>query len=591
MLLSVVACPLWVRDKQQTPSRSLTFGRVRLRTGREKLFRWSLVRAFISVNVVSLETLFSDAYHFNLPYYQRAYAWHVSNVGRLLADVAEAAEGPQAARGYCLGKVVLAKKIDNPETALVDGHQRLMTLSLCFAVLRDLEADPERKSAIDRYLSGRNGPRLSPQDSLADFCRSYYQEPGSTRLEPEDDLETLSETERNILENRNYILNELSSSEWSEERRRRLAHYLANSCCTIATILDDEDEAWRLLRVEEDTRLGFSAADCAKWSLLSLVPTSERGQCQKIWERAAKLLGQDDLHALLEHVRLITWRKRSERPVELDLARSLKLNERGRALAFFKETLLPHAERLADLRKKGVDYQRLGALTVAGAAESMRWVHPHVWVPAALLWLSQGHSDEATLVFFRRLERLVWMMRLAGFDPVKQQSRMLQVLGDIDKSGDATKMRSLDISPEMRGEALSSLRASSFDSKRYCARLLRRISLSLGQDPGPINSEALTLEHVLPKGFNSDPSWRKAFPSRSSVKAHAHTLGNLTFLTAAENHAADMASWETKRPLYARSKLVLANRLGMTQQWTAESIKNRTEELIRLLFQSWEMRS
>ena len=548
------------------------------------------MRAFISVNVVSLETLFSDAYHFNLPYYQRAYAWHVSNVGRLLADVAGAAESPDAERGYCLGKVVLAKKKDDPETALVDGHQRLMTISLCFAVLRDLEPDPKKKSAIDRYLKGTRGPRLSPQDGLADFCRSYYQEPGTTQLEPEEDLEFLSETERNILENRNYIVRALSSSDWTEERRRHLATYLADSCCAIATVLDNEDEAWRLLRVEEDTRLDFSAADCAKWSLLSLVPAAERAACQKIWERAALLLGHDDLHALLEHVRLMAWRKRSERPVELDIARGLKLNQPGRALEFFKDMLLPAAERLAYLRKRGVEYQRIGGLTVSGAAESMRWVHPHVWVPAALLWLAKSRSDDATLIFFRKLERLVWMMRLAGFDPVKQQSRIVQVLSDIDKVDDPAKMRSLEISPEMKAEALSSLRAPSFDSKRYCARLLRRISLSLGQDPGPIHPETLTLEHVLPQGFQSDPTWRKAFPSRQSVKSHAHMLGNLTFLTAAENQTADTASWETKRPLYARSKIVLANRLGMTQQWTSESIRNRTEELIRLLFQSWDLK-
>ncbi len=65
---------------------------------------------------------------------------------------------------------------------------------------------------MNRFLFGSRGARLSPQDSLAGFCRAYYQEPGSTALEPEDDLDTLSETERNIIENRNYIIAELTSA-------------------------------------------------------------------------------------------------------------------------------------------------------------------------------------------------------------------------------------------------------------------------------------------------------------------------------------------------------------------------------------------
>jgi hypothetical protein len=77
------------------------------------------VHEFISVNVISLEELFSDAYHFRLPYFQRAYAWHTVAAGRLLADVttAMAANKPY----YCLGKLTLAQLPRSPEPARI-GH-------------------------------------------------------------------------------------------------------------------------------------------------------------------------------------------------------------------------------------------------------------------------------------------------------------------------------------------------------------------------------------------------------------------------------------------------------------------------------------
>ena len=119
---------------------------------------------FISVNVISLKELFSDAYHFRLPYFQRAYAWHTVAAGRLLADVttAMAANKPY----YCLGKLMLAKSPRSPETALVDGHQRIMSLTILFAVLRDLEDDAADKARLAR-LHRRIGHRLSPQETIS----------------------------------------------------------------------------------------------------------------------------------------------------------------------------------------------------------------------------------------------------------------------------------------------------------------------------------------------------------------------------------------------------------------------------------------
>ena len=100
----------------------------------------------------------------------------------------------------------------------------------------------------------------------------------------------------------------------------------------------------------------------------------------------------------------------------------------------------------------------------------------------------------------------------------------------------------------------------------------------------------LTVEHILPRGFAQKSGWRKHFPTKRVVQANSHKLGNLTFLTAADNQAADTLDWQDKRPIFARSKLVLANRLGVTGDWTAQSITSRTEDLIRILFESWDLK-
>ena len=541
---------------------------------------------FISVKVISLEELFSDAYHFRLPYFQRAYAWHTVAAGRLLADVMTAMTANKPY--YCLGKLTLAKLPDSPATALVDGHQRVMSLTILFAVLRDLEEDQTVKARLQNFVAGA-APRLSSQETIREFLHELVQAPGATANEPEEDIADLSETERNIIENRNHLRSELMSAEYTLQMRRSLAAYLASRCCVIVSSVEDEDEAWQFLRTEEDTRVEFNATDRAKASLLSIIPQGDRAECQRMWEVSEALLGADDMVALLGHIRTLKLRKRTERPLEIDLGETFKLNAPGKGVAFFRDEVLPASRLVAELRKPAATQGKPGS-AIADSCERLNWITPHLWVPAALVWLSKERSAAESVLFFKRLERLVWMMRIAGLDPAKQQTRIIQLAGEIERGVKPDAMRELEISYAMRDAALTNLRSKTFDAKQYSARVLRRISVALGQDPGPVNATSVTIEHILPRGFAQKSGWRKHFPTKKVVQAHSHKLGNLTFLTAADNQAADTLDWGDKRPIFARSKLILANRLGATADWSVQSITSRTEDMIRILFEAWDLK-
>lgn len=542
------------------------------------------VHDLISVSVLPLKDLFSDDFHFRLPYFQRAYAWQTEQVGRLLSDITGAMRASGGRRGYLLGKLVLAKRKGQPETALVDGHQRVMSLTLLFAVLRDLESNPRFQERLNGFIRGRE-LRLTPQEAIAPSCERFVQAPGATSVEPDEDLDILSETERNIIENRNYLRTELTSVEFTPDMRHALVDYLAEQCCVIVSSVDDEDEAWASLRTEEETRVEFSKTARAKFNLLAIVPANERSECQRVWEACETLLGASDMHALLGHLRTLKRRRQSGKPVEVEIAESYKFNVAGAGAAFLKAQLQPAAECLAALRR--TDENPFG---VGEFAERLRWIDMQLWVPAALLWLQTKRDTEETKLFFKRLERLVWMMRIAGFDPTKQHNRIVQLLGEIDRGGPVSKMRELEVTAEMRDKALTNLRSPSFDAKHFSGRVLRRISIALGEDPGPIARDRLTIEHVLPRAFEAKSGWRAQFPSVRSVKQYAHRLGNLTFLSPEENQAADAFDWAVKRPILARSQCVLSRRLGEQEDWSPPQIYGRTEDLIGILFKDWEIK-
>jgi hypothetical protein len=543
------------------------------------------VSDYISVKILSVRDLLSGSYVFHLPWFQRAYAWHTPEVGRLLTNVVDAMQ-LGTTRRYFLGKIVLAKPTASAETALVDGHQRVMTLTLLYAVLRDLESDEHRRQALQGFIAAPH-PLLQSQHATAEFIRRFVQDPGSTVLQPEDDMADLSETQRNIIENRDYLRTELSNGSFDELARRDLATFVADRCKVLKCAVEDEDEAWQILQTEEETRVEFTPADRAKSSLLSIVPSAERRRCQKLWEHCEALLGATDLYALLVHLRTLRLRNLSDKPVEADLARAYAMDAMG--LAFIQNELVPAAELLARIRA-GTIGAPAQQQAIAAAIRQASWIDPQYWIPVALNWLMRrDERDPDTAQFFPLIERLVWFMRLSGADPIKRQRHILRLLGEMDKGAGPAEMRELEIPKAVRAMALDNLRSPTFDAKHYAGRVLRRASVALGQDPGPVHAANCTLEHILPRSFLADGPWRKDFPNRKSVQSHAHRLGNLTFLTAADNQAADTFDWNAKRRILMSSNFVLSKRAGAARQWTPASITDRTEDLIAVLMKAWQL--
>jgi hypothetical protein len=536
----------------------------------------------ISVSVIPLKTLFSEAYQFKLPYFQRAYAWQTAEIGRLLTDIVAAMLRDGGERGYFLGKLMVAQKKGEAETALVDGHQRVMSLTILFAVLRDLESDPGRQDLLSSFIRGTT-LRLTPQDAMAVTCERFVQAPGATSLDPDEDPDVLSESERNVIDNRDHLRAELSSSDYTPEIRRALVSYLAEKCCVIVSSLEDVEEAWNFLKTEEETRVDFSKADRAKFHLFAIARAEERSECQSIWSACEATVGPDDMHALLGHLRTLKKRKLSGKPIESDIAESYAFNKPGACLSFLRNDLQPAAARLTNLRR-GAD------MAIRPYVERLSWIDPQLWVPAALLWLQRPRAEAQTALFFKRLDRLVWMMKIAGFDPTKQYNRIINLLGEIDRTDDVSKVPALDVTGALRVAALANLRSTTFDAKHYCGRVLRRISLSLGQDPGPIEKSSLTLEHVLPRSFSAKSGWVSAFPNARAVRNYSHRLGNLVLVSPAENQKLATFDWETKRKILAQSPFVSARRLAEAPQWSPARILERTEEMIGILFNEWDIK-
>ena len=162
----------------------------------------------LQVKELRLEQLFSESFLLRIPDFQREYVWETDQAMQLLDDIAEACMSGRST--YFLGSLVLVGSSESGATwDVIDGQQRITTLVLLLATLRDLEEDDQFRESLDYRLNdpgdpvvGRNAtPRLVLRELDREFVRSYVQEGSVEELFALTYEDTSTHAQRRIIEN------------------------------------------------------------------------------------------------------------------------------------------------------------------------------------------------------------------------------------------------------------------------------------------------------------------------------------------------------------------------------------------------------
>ena len=172
--------------------------------------------------------VFSDEFLFTIPSVQRPYSWTTEEAGELLEDLLEYIDQQNITEGniaqindpYFLGSIVLVKKGDNIFEVL-DGQQRLTTITILLAVLRDYLGG-EYANSIKGMLARQGNFLLQTKDRYRielrkrdqSFFQKFIQEDGATNYLKQD-TEFKTDSQKHIRDNAIYFierLNEIDSS-------------------------------------------------------------------------------------------------------------------------------------------------------------------------------------------------------------------------------------------------------------------------------------------------------------------------------------------------------------------------------------------
>lgn len=565
-------------------------------------------RVSIATQQYEIRKIFSDEFVFTIPLYQRPYAWTTEEAGLLLEDLLGAMgnEGQdlEEVPPYFLGSIVLTKG-DKPDSEVVDGQQRLTTITILLATLR-ASIQSTKARDLDQFLYEKANAfartpsryRLTLRKRDAEFFQQYIQEEQGIKNLLALPPMALSESQRNIRDNAQAFMERLQQI--PEKERVRLGEFLVLNCFVVVVSTADFDTAYRIFSVLNDRGRNLSYADILKAQIIGDIPAEEQEEYTNKWEEVEVLLGSDGFQGLLTLIRVLSAGVRMRKNLLEEFHTHVYPTPQRRMTAqqLIDHLLHPYGYILHTIST--ANYK--GGPFAAEIEELLCWLNrlPHKeWLPAALqYWGRNRDKPEIVLRFLKDLDRLSVGLLLLNMSYNRRAERYHQLQMSIKKNHDLYIHSSpLQLSDDeqygiykvLNGDLYVNVNAS------LCKYILLRLDSLLSDGTASYTIPVISVEHVLPQRPPANSEWARWFPGEAQ-RRFVHRLGNLVLLSRQKNQTANNYDFARKKKIYFSnqqgvSPFVLTSQVLHTREWTQDIVQKRQHDLVERLTRYWNLKS
>lgn len=553
----------------------------------------------------SLAKVFSDDYVFTIPGYQRPYSWGRDQTQELLDDLLGALTVAPAqlsnAAPYFLGSIVLIKGEASPEATVVDGQQRLTTLTLLLSAIRATVSDVDMQKDITSCIYEKGSLvkgtqaryRLSLRERDRDFFRQYVQhENGLQTLAQHNTV--LPDAQLRLSENAQLFMNGLAKL--SQDELVRLVQFIITRCYLVTVATPDLDSAYRIFGVLNSRGLDLSATDILKAEIIGGVEPKLRELYTERWEDEEEDLGRDEFNELFGHIRMV-YRKAKPQSTLLKEFKE-HVDPTKQPMLFVDEVLLPMAQALKELR----DADYASQYHAEQVNEHLRWLNRlefKDWIPPALaFFVKHRQQPDVVLTFFKDLERLAYSMlvRKAGIN--ERIERFSALTAAVQAGSDIVALTSpLQLSPEEQQQVFDALSGPLYEthSSRALALLLLRLDHLLSDGSAQYQHDVVSVEHVMPQQPAPNSQWLSWVPEQSTHRLWVHRLGNLALLSRRKNSSASNRDFAWKKSSYFTkggvSAFALTTQVLQHDEWTESVMQQRQDVMLSKLEAHWRLQA
>lgn len=551
----------------------------------------------------TVRSLLQGEKQYVIPLYQRTYSWRRDNFQQLWDDLIDLTQTGNS-EVHFLGSVVLAPSPNNTAAGVqswlvVDGQQRMTTLSILLCAIRDYVAkeDPRLSEKIDdlylinKYAEGDGRYKLLPtQLDRPSWTSLVEDKPGK-------------DGEDNIGEAYRFFTQRLQEKDDPEDPHdiAALESAITGQLGIVEIAAHPGDNVHRIFESLNHTGQPLRQVDLLRNYLFMRLPARGDHIYQNLWEPLQGLLSADQLEELIWLDLVIRGDdKATQNSVFRQQQRVLNaftgegaieywIKELYQEAIFFRRVADPSYEPSLELRKALQRLRRWGAQIVNPIALHVLMEHDRGTISA-----SEGANA------LRVVESYLVRRMLVGLASTGTNRILMSLVRELEGTPPTPRKLTFLLSqPRKRFPDDDNVRTAVLEQPFYWrgrpnqrAAVLRALEEDL-EHKEPVNFEKarLQIEHILPQTLT--PDWREVLKAECSgdetveevQKSVVHTLGNLTL--TGYNARLSNQRFDQKRTEFSKSGLALNNSIVESATWGRGAIQSRGEALTDRIVRIW----
>jgi len=539
--------------------------------------------------VENLNTILKS-YDYEIPQFQRDYSWQKEHVEDFWNDAWDSINDENS--NYYFGPIVLVKTKDDLIFKVVDGQQRITTLSILISVIRDISLTTENgdvhANTINYLVSDRTREKI-PSLKLNENNDEYYKNFILKDMDPESKikLKPSNQHEKNLFNAYRVLLEKIKKKYLGDKKNVFTTEHKALTLeieefmrsvlynfKIFKIVLDNDDDASKLFATLNERGLSLSISDLIKNYIFSKSPKN-RDENHKNWQFVIDTLGENiKTDKYLQH-HFIAWKEH--------------VKEQNLYSAITNEVRNPKSvtEYLDSLKSYCKDYSDI--------MSSDEKQNPHTDLRELFLELQNDSAQPFVLNAIRKwgkkskeIKEISKMCLDIHFRAKTIGSRSAKEI--VDAFADAAKLvRNPKDNVEI-SDIKTILEEIDFYDKDFMA-LIRNKDFSVKNAkyflkkieryrPAPKNQvksvdPTITVEHIMPQNEDAE-GWEHMKEQHDEL---LNKIGNLTLLHTKPNSEEKDNPFEKKKKKYAESGLVITEYLEKKTDWDEVEITSRSKDL------------
>lgn len=557
---------------------------------------------------------------YKIPNYQRPYVWGKDQISDLLDDITFARNQNDKAE-YFLGSTVFQTRKDSDgeyvEDDVLDGQQRLTTLFLITATIRDLTENKNLKNTCDKIIyQNANEFDGTPEririifdirDEVKKFVDNFIKVEGGTsdtsklvlERESTDDL-SIKNMVNAIIEIKNYF-----SDENTQISVENFFKYLNNKVIMIYVASESLEDAFRMFTILNNRGVKLRNSDILKAENLRNIQEKNQKEYAKDWEDIENYFN-DDFDVFLSHIRTILVKEKAR----LNLYDEYEKNIYNPQKYLKDEKKYINLPPLLEKGEKTIDYLSnyknhydnifnkehshiFGNYKFDNLIAIMQNVLPaDFWIPPLLSFYNKFGTNKL-LEFTEKLDNKFSYDWIVGFTPTTRIENMNNIIKAIDETSetDVDSILKGDIFKISLPDLIATLKENIY-GRRFARYILYKLDYFYGETDKINVPKIISVEHILPQNPKDDSQWKIDFTEEQRINL-TNKVGNLVLISRRKNSSQGRLDYVKKQEKYFKNNIELfRNSVRIFQkykEWKPENLEDNYSIVLDRIEEHYKM--